>query len=138
MVNEKNEKIEDITQSPLEVELKDGKTYKLGAIGLIDFGDFQQYIRSQKISLINNLKDKELQLLMTDKIMKEPIDLDKEYGTLNGLCYMAWKAIQKCQPEITLSDINKLIDLDNLDKVKIIMGNLGGKIKNPKKAKANL
>jgi hypothetical protein len=132
-----DEKIEDMTQSPLEIELKDGKTYKLGAIGLIDFGDFQQYIRSQRISLINNIKDKELQLLMTDKIMVDPIDLDKEYRTLNGLCYMAWKSIQKCHPEVSLSDINKLIDLDNFDKISIIMGNLGGKPKNSKKAKAN-
>lgn len=137
MVSKKDEKIEDITQSPLEIELKDGKTYKLGPIGFIDFGDFAQYIKSQKISLADNIKDKETQLKIIDNIMNNPIDVDKEYGTINGLCYMAWKAIQKYQPEITLSDINKLIDLDNFDKVSIIVGNLGGKTKNPKKAKAN-
>jgi hypothetical protein len=136
MVNEKDEKIEDITQSPLEIELKDGKIYKFGTIGLIDFGDFLQYIKSQRINLVNNLKSKKLQIHEIKKIMNESINLDKEYGTLNGLCYMAWKAIQKYQPEITLSDMNKLIDLDNLDKVKVIMDNLG-KLKNPKKAKAN-
>lgn len=131
------EKIEDITQSPLEVELK-GKIYKLGAIGFIDFGDFAQYIKSQRIKLVDCIKDKELQLKMIEKIMYEPVDLDKEYGTLNGICYMAWKAIQKYQPEVTLSDINQIIDLDNFEKVSIILGNLGGKVKNPtKKAKVN-
>ena len=74
---------------------------------------------------------------MTEKIMDQPIDLDKEYGTINGICYMAWKAIQKYQPEVTLADINQIIDLDNFEKVSIILGNLGGTIKNPiKKAKA--
>ena len=132
-----DEKIEDITQSPLEIELKDGKKYKLGTIGLIDFGDFQQYIRSQRIDLTNNIKNKKMQLHQIKKIMNNPIDLDKEYRTLNGLCYMAWKSIQKCHPEVTLSDMNKLIDLDNFDKISIIMGNLGGKPKNSKQAKVN-
>ena len=132
------EKIEDITQSPLEVEIK-GKIYKLGPIGLIDFGDFAQYIKGQKIELTEYIKDKELKLQMIEKIMNEPIALDKEYGTINGVSYMAWKAIQKHQPEVTLKDMNKLIDIDNFEQVSIILNNLGGKIENPtKKVKANL
>ena len=137
MIDKEKEKLEDITQSPLEVELK-GKVYKLGPIGFIDFGDFAQYIKGQKLRLIDYIKDKDLQLKMTEKIMDQPIDLDKEYGTINGISYMAWKAIQKCQPEVTLADMNQIIDLDNFEKVSIILGNLGGTIKNPtRKAKAN-
>ena len=130
------ENIENVTQSPIEIELK-GKTYKLGAIGFIDFGDFAQYIKSQRIKLCDYIVDKELQLKMIEKIMTESIDLDKEYGTINGISYMAWKSIQKHQPEVTLEDINKLIDLDNFEKVSVILGNLGGTVKNPKKAKVN-
>ena len=130
------ENIENVTQSPIEIELK-GKTYKLGAIGFIDFGDFAQYIKSQRIKLCDYIMDKELQLKMIEKIMTESIDLDKEYGTINGISYMAWKSIQKHQPEVTLEDINKLIDLDNFEKVSVILGNLGGTVKNPKKAKVN-
>jgi len=137
MADKEKEKLEDITQSPLEIELK-GKTYKLGPIGFIDFGDFAQYIKGQKLRLVDYIKDKELQLTMTEKIMNQPLDLDKEYGTMNGICYMAWKAIQKYQPEVTLSDMNQIIDLDNFEKISIILGNLGGTIKNPtRKAKAN-
>uniref|UniRef100_A0A6M3LSF3 Uncharacterized protein n=1 Tax=viral metagenome TaxID=1070528 RepID=A0A6M3LSF3_9ZZZZ len=131
------EKIEDITQSPLEIGLK-GKSYKLGAIGFIDFGDFAQYIKGQKIELTEHIKDRELKLQIIEKIMNEPIALEKEYGTINGVSYMAWKAIQKYQPEITLKDMNNLIDMDNFEQVSIILNNLGGKIENPtKKAKAN-
>ena len=131
------EKIEDITQSPLEVEIK-GKTYKLGPIGFIDFGDFTQHIKSQRIKLTEYIDDKELRLKMIEKIMNEPIALEKEYGTINGVSYMAWKAIQKYQPDITLKDMNNLIDMDNFEKVSIILSNLGGKIENPiKKARAN-
>jgi hypothetical protein len=126
------EKIEDVTQSPLEIELNDGKIYKLGAIGFIDFGDFQQYIRSQKIALTDNIKDKEMQFQMIDKIMNDPVNLDREYSTINGVCYMCWKAIQKNHPEVTLADMNRLVDLNNITKVRIIMDNLGGKVKNPK------
>jgi len=136
-MEEKKENIEDVTQSPIEIELK-GKTYKLGAIGFIDFGDFAQYIKGQRIKLCDYIVDKELQLKTIEKIMTESIDLDKEYGTINGICYMAWKAIQKYQPEVTLAGMNQIIDLDNFGKVSIILGNLGGTIKNPtKKAKAN-
>jgi hypothetical protein len=49
---------------------------------------------------------------------------------------MAWKAIQKEQPDITLKDINNLIDLENFERVSIILSNLGGTVKNQKTAKA--
>ncbi|MHA1304737.1 MAG: hypothetical protein ACTSPI_13655 [Candidatus Heimdallarchaeaceae archaeon] len=130
-------KLEDVTQSGLEIELK-GKKYKLGSIGIIDIGDFDQYLRSQKLKLADKIQDKETQLKMIEKIMNEPIDLDKEWKTLSGVVYMAWKSIQKYQPEVTLEEMNNIIDLDNFEKVSIIISNLGGKIENPpKKAKAN-
>lgn len=127
-------KIEDMTQSPLEIELK-GKKYKLSPIGFIDFGDFAQYIKGQKIKLTENIDDKELRLQMIEKIMNEPIDLEREYSSPNGIAYIAWKAIQKEQPDVTLKDINKLIDLDNFDQVSVILSNLGGTVKNQKAAK---
>lgn len=137
MVEKNKEKLEDVTQSPIEVELK-GKTYKLKPVGLIDFGDFAQYIKGQKLKLVDNIKDKKLQLKMIDKIMNETVDIDKEYPTINGVCYLAWKAIQKCQPEITLNDMNQIIDLDNFEKISVILDNLGRPIKNPtKKVKVN-
>jgi hypothetical protein len=135
MSDKEDVKIEDMIQSPLEIELK-GKKYKLGPIGFIDFGDFAQYVKSQKIRLCEVIQDKEVKLQMIEKIMNEPIDLDKEYGTVNGITYMAWKAIQKEQPDITLKDINNLIDLDNFERVSVILSNLGGTVKNQKTAKA--
>lgn len=134
MSDKEDVKIEDMTQSPLEIELK-GKKYKLGPIGFIDFGDFAQYIKGQKIKLTENIDDREIRLQMIEKIMNEPIDLNREYGTVNGITYMAWKAIQKYQHNITLDDINNLIDLENFERVSIILGNLGGTVKNRKTAK---
>ena len=135
MSDKEDVKIEDMTQRPLEIELK-GKKYKLWPIGFIDFCDFAQYVKSQKIRLCEVIQDKEVKLQMIEKIMNEPIDLDKEYGTVNGITYMAWKAIQKEQPDITLKDINNLIDLENFERVSIILSNLGGTVKNRKTAKA--
>ena len=129
------ENIENVTQSPIEIELK-WKTYKLGAIGFIDFGDFAQYVKGQKIKLTDNIKDVIIRMKTIDKIMNDPIDLDSEYKTINGMVYMAWKAIQKHQPEVTLEDINKLIDLDNFEKVTVIISNLGGKVNPTRKVKA--
>lgn len=129
------EKIEDITQSPLEIELK-GKTYKLGAVGFIDFGDFAQYIKGQRIKLTDNISNVDVRMRAIDKIMNAPVNLDEEYKTVNGICYMAWKSIQKYQPEVTLADINKLIDLDNFEKVTVIISNLGGKVNPTRKARA--
>ncbi len=127
--------IENVTQSPMEIELNDGKTYKFGVVGFVDYGDFVQYIKGQKIKLCEYIEDKETRLQMVEKIMNEQPDLEKEYGTVNGIIYIAWKAIQKHQPDIKLSDMNNLIDLNNFEKVSIILNNLGGTVKNPKKAK---
>jgi hypothetical protein len=135
MSDKEDVKIEDMTQSPLEIELK-GKKYKLAPIGFIDFGDFAQYVKGQKIKLCENITDKEIQLQMIEKIMNEPVNLDAEYSTVNGISYMAWKAIQKNHPEIELKDINNLIDLDNFEQVSVILSNLGGSIKNQRTAKA--
>ena len=135
MSNEKETvAIENMTQSPLEIELK-GKKYKLGPIGFIDFGDFAQYVRGQKIRLCEYIKDKDIKIQMIKAAMEEPVELDKEYGTVNGVSYMLWKAIQKYQPDMTLNDINNLIDLENFEKVSVILGNLGGTVKNAKMAK---
>jgi hypothetical protein len=135
MSEEKKVELEDMTQSPIEIELK-GKKFKLGPIGFIDFGDFAQYVKGQKIKLCDYIADKDVKLQMIEKIMNEPVNLDAEYGTVNGISYMAWKAIQKYQKDVSLKDINDLIDLDNFEQVSVILNNLGGAVKNGKTAKA--
>ena len=126
------ENLENVTQSPIEIELK-GKTYKLGVIGLIDYGDFVQYIKGQKIKLTNQIDDENIKLQLIEKIINENIDLQKEYSTLNGVTYMTWKALQKHQPEVTLQGMNDIVDMENFEQVSIIISNLGGKTKNQKR-----
>ena len=129
-----NVKIEDMTQSPLEIELK-GKKFKLSPIGLIDFGDFAEYIKSKKIALAEKIQDKDTRIEIIKQIMTEPVNTDQEFGTMAGAGYMTWKAIQKNHPEVELKDINNLIDLDNFEQVSIIISNLGGTVKNQQTAK---
>lgn len=129
-----NEKIEDVTQSPIEIKLRDGNTYKFGAIGFVDYGNFVQYIKSQKLELVNYIEDKETKLKIIEEIMNKPMsieELNKEYASLNGIIYLAWKAIQKYHPKIKLEDMNQLVDTQNFDEISVIMANLGGKIENP-------
>lgn len=132
------EKIEDVTQSELEVKLNDGNVYKLGALGYKDYGDFAQYLKSQKLELCNKIEDREIRLKIIEKIMNESItlnELTKEYSTYNGIVYFIWKAVQKYKPDMTLENMNDLIDTKNIEEVSTIVSQLGGTVKNQEKAK---
>jgi len=130
------DKLENITGSGIPITIK-GKEYKLGIFNLRDLADFKQYLKGQRIKIIQDVVvDKAERIESINTIMEGNINETKELSTMDGVCFMLWKSLQKYQPEITLQDVDELIDLDNYDEIFNTLMKIGGKVKNsPKGAK---
>jgi len=130
------DKLENITGSGIPITIK-GKEYKLGIFNLRDLADFKQYLKGQRIKIIQDVvvdKAERIESILT--IMDGNINETKELSTMDGVCFMLWKSLQKYQPEITLQDVDELIDLDNYDEIFNTLMKIGGTVKNsPKGAK---
>ncbi len=58
------------------------------------------------------------------------INETKELQSVDGVCFMLWKSLQKYQPEMTFADVDKIVDMDNIAEVSNVLMNVGGKVKN--------
>lgn len=128
-----SDKLENITASGIPITIK-GKEYKLGVFGMRDLAEFRQYIKGQRVKVIQDVVvDKAERMELEENILEGNVDEQKELKTIDGVCFMLWKSIQKYQPEMTLKDMDELIDLDNYSEIFNILMNVGGKAKNPPK-----
>ena len=163
------DKLENITGSGIEVTIK-GKEYKLGIFGMRDLADFRQYIKGQRIKIIQNarqydneeMRKKEIEIIekgtpgndtqskaerlrlitniignyetdrmkIINNIFNGNINETKELQSVDGVCFMLWKCLQKYQTEMTLEDVDKIVDMDNIAEVSNVLMNVGGKVKN--------
>ena len=131
-----NDKLEDITGSGISVTIK-GKEYKLGIFSMRDLADFRQYIKGQRVKIIQaTIVSMEEKLILINSVLDSNVNETKELQTMDGVCFMLWRSLQKYQPEITLADVDNMIDLDNISEISNVLMNIGGKVKNaPKRAK---
>lgn len=177
MTNElEKDKLEDITGSGIPITIK-GKEYKLGVFGIRDLADFRQYLKGQRIKIIQDtlqydnedIRKKKIEIIekgvpgdsteakgerlrlvtniindyetdrikIINNILDSNINEFKELETIDGICFMLWKSLQKYQPEMTLKEADDLVDLNNVKEISNIITSIGGKPKNSKKAKAN-
>jgi len=126
-----NDKLENITASGIPVTIK-GKEYRLGIFGMRDLADFRQYIKGQRVKIIqDNVTDMAERIETETAIMDGNINETKELSTMDGVCFMLWKSLQKYQPEMTLKDADDLIDLNNISEISNIIMKIGGQAKNP-------
>lgn len=125
------DKLENITGSGMPVTIK-GKEYKLGIFNMRDLADFRQYIKGQRIKMIQEvIVDSAERIELVNKIIEGNVNETKELSTTDGVCFMLWKSLQKYQPEITLKDADELIDLDNVNEISNVIMKIGGQVKNP-------
>ena len=131
-----NDKLENITGSGISVTIK-GKDYKLGIFSMRDLADFRQYIKGQRVKIIQaTIVSMEEKLILINSVLDSNVNETKELQTMDGVCFMLWKSLQKYQPEITLADVDNMIDLDNISEISNVLMNIGGKVKNaPTRAK---
>lgn len=128
-----DDKLEDITGSGIEITIK-GKEYKLGIFNMRDLADFRQYIKGQRIKVIQeSITDNTERIELINNILESNINETRELSTMDGVCFMLWRSLQKYQPEITLKDADELVDLDNIAEISNIVTKIGGQVKNPPK-----
>ena len=125
------DKLEDIAKSGITFSIK-GEEYKLGVLTIRDLADFRQYCKGKKIKLIQDtVKDSRERIELISKVLDSPIDETREMGTMDGVCFLLWKALEKGQKGLTLEAVDKIIDLDNIGEVSEVLMKLGGTVKPP-------
>ena len=130
---EEKDKLENITGSGIPVTIK-GKDYKLGIFNMRDLADFTQYIKGNRIKLVQKtVENMEEKLILINSIFVNEVDETIELKSFDGVCFMLWKCLQKYQTEMTLEDVDKIVDLDNVAEISTILLNVGGTIKNSQK-----
>ena len=126
-----DDKLENITASGIPITIK-GKEYKLGIFGMRDLADFRQYIKGQRIKIIQeSITDNVERIAIINNILDGNVNETKELSTMDGVCFMLWKSLQKYQPEMTLKDVDELIDLNNIAEISNVIMKIGGQTKNP-------
>jgi len=130
MSEEEKDKLENIIGSGLPITIK-GKDYKLGIFNMRDLADFKQYIKGQRIKIIQRtIESMEEKLILINSVFDSNINETKELQSVDGVCFMLWKSLQKYQPEMTFADVDKIVDMDNIAEVSNVLMNVGGKVKN--------
>ena len=126
-----SDKLENIIGSGVPITIK-GKEYKLGIFGMRDLADFRQYIKGQRIKIIQeSIADNIERITIINNILDGNVNETKELSTMDGVCFMLWKSLQKYQPEMTLKDVDDLIDLNNIAEISNVIMKIGGQVKNP-------
>lgn len=125
------DKLENIVGSGVPVTIK-GKEYKMGIFNMRDLADFRQYIKGQRIKVVqeSTIEDT-VKIGLINNILESNINEMKELTNMDGVCFMLWRSLQKYQPEMTLKDTDELIDMDNITEISNILMNIGGRVKNP-------
>lgn len=125
------DKLENITGSGIPIIIK-GKEYKLGIFNIRDLAEFRQYIKGQRIKVVQKvIADNAERIVLINDILESNVDETKELSTMDGVVFMLWKSLQKYQPELSLKDTDELIDLDNIAEVSNVLMKIGGQVKNP-------
>ena len=154
MPKENEETLSKIMGSPMFLKLK-GKRYELSPIGMGDMADFPQYIKGRRLEVVQDVRDSKRRkaikaysmnpekltmvlrginndsLQLEIGIMESFVDADREMHTIDGARFLLWKAISIKHPDVTLEDMDNLIDLDNIEESTAVLMELGKKPKNP-------
>jgi len=130
-MKEEKDNLEDIAKSDITFEIK-GKQYVLKVLTIRDLADFRQYIKGEKIKLVQNtVRDPEERIKLIQQIINSSIDETVEMGTMDGVCFLLWKSLVKEHKDLSLSQVDEMIDLTNIAEISTLLAQLGGQIKRP-------
>lgn len=149
------DKIEDVGAGTMPFIIKE-KKYLLSPIAMGDLADFAQYVKSRRVEVIQDVKKRKIQkakkeqsnlnllaielnninkemLEMELAVMESIVDMDREMLTFDGTRYLLWKSLSIKQPELDFEDVDKMIDMDNIEEIVKVLLKLGKKPINPTK-----
>jgi len=123
---------------PIEMKVGD-QMFKVSPITVGDLADFEQYIKqirlNQFLETAKNvgMKD-EMKMEMISRMLNRPFtndDFSTELSTMSGIRYMVWRGIVKNHPKITLDDVSKIEDLNEVMEVINAISAIGRIAENP-------
>ena len=130
-MKEEKDNLEDIAKSDITFEIK-GKQYVLKVLTIRDLADFRQYIKGEKIKLVQNtVRDPEERLKLIQQIINSSVDETAEMGTMDGVCFLLWKSLSKEHKDLSLAQVDEMIDLSNIAEISTLLTQLGGQVKRP-------
>jgi len=109
----------------VEITIK-GKPYIVYPNTMGDLTEFEAYVKSQKIKILNAVEDKTMREKMVYAILGKDLpvkELEKEMKKPKGLMFLLWKALRN---DMTLDEVGDLIDTNNLDEISNIVVGLAG------------
>ena len=109
----------------VEITIK-GNKHILYPITMDDMFEFEAYVKSEKIKLLNSVDDKDMRQEMILKVLDKDIstkELDKEMKKPKGVMFLCWKAFRN---DMSLKDVSELIDQENLEEIVNIVVGLNG------------
>ena len=130
MVKEKD-KLENMSKSEILFTIK-GEEYVLSVLTIRDLADFRQYIKGEKIKLVQNTITNQIERVqLIERIINSSINETMEMTTMDGVCFLLWKSLSKKHKDLSLTQVDEMIDLDNIAEVSVVLAQLGGKVKPP-------
>ena len=115
------------TGKGIEIIIKDNP-YTLYPITMDDIWEFGSHLKAQKIRLFNNIEDEKMRKKMIYDIVDKEFsgkELDAEMKKPTGIMFLLWKALRN---DMTLKEVNQLIDANNLDEILNVVSGLYGVI----------
>ncbi len=130
-MDKEKDNLEDISKSGIPFLIK-GKKYFIGVLTIRDLADFRQYIKGGKIILIQKtVRDSQERVKLIEQVLNGSVDEDKEITTMDGICFLLWCALKKNHKDLTLEDVDNLVDLSNIAEVSTVLTQLGGIVNPP-------
>lgn len=106
--------------TPMTVEIK-GKEYKTSPLTLNDLGEFVNYIKQQRLKVVNSVDNFEeaekaemRREILTSHISEQ--EVFAEMTTMSGVRFLIYRALRKNE-NITLENASELVDMSNLDQL---------------------
>ena len=128
--------LENIAAAGIDFEIR-GKSYKIGVLTLRDIADFRNYIKAQRLNVARSIPMPEMERIkLMSEVLNSFVDEMQEMQTMEGIMYLLWKCLIKFQPDMKLTEVSGMVGFDNLKEVTEVIMQLGGTVKNVKKAKA--
>lgn len=133
---ESNESLSDVGGKEVTLELK-GKEYTLAVLSLGDMKDFENSIRSRRLKEFRDATygmDESVRMEGIASIVRSTVslfDVQMEINAMSGVVFILHRSLLPNYPDMTIEQVERMVDLDNFQEVSTIISNLGQRASRP-------
>ena len=120
-----------VAQIPIEVELADGKIYKLSPLSPVDLAEFEGWIKDDKWKhcLYAGFTDQAEKIKTHLAVLAAPLSEEEYQGytsSVAGMLKQIWLSLRKLNPDIKEADLDKLVTSENIVYTHAMVDAVGG------------